>query len=131
MDIPAAGGIVFDNARRLLLIQRGRPPAAGAWSLPGGKCRPGESTEQACVRELAEETGLTVRVARLAGHVRRTAPDGDCFVIDDYLCTLLAGSLLAADDAIDAGWFDHAALAELDLVPGLYDVLAEWDLLPQ
>jgi len=130
MDIHAAGGIVFDERRRLLLIRRGRQPAALAWSVPGGRCLPGESTEVACVRELAEETGLAVRVDRLAGRVLRAAPGGHRFVIDDYLCTVLGGELRAGDDAIEAGWFDRASFDRLPLVPELAATLAGWGLLP-
>src|SRR5579859_374033 len=56
---PCAGGIVHDGDGRLLVVRRGRPPSAGRWSVPGGRCRPGEPAADACVREVAEETGLT------------------------------------------------------------------------
>jgi ADP-ribose pyrophosphatase YjhB (NUDIX family) len=130
MDIYAAGGIVFDDQRRLLLIRRGRPPAALAWSVPGGRCLPGESAEATCVRELAEETGLVVRVDRLAGRIHRPAPGGHRFVIDDFVCTMTGGELRAGDDAVDAGWFDRASFDRLHLVPALAETLAGWSLLP-
>ena len=130
MDIYAAGGIVFDDQRRLLLIRRGRPPAALAWSVPGGRCLPGESAEAACVRELAEETGLVVRVNRLAGRIHRPAPGGHRFVIDDFVCTMTGGELRAGDDAVEAGWFDRASFDRLNLVPDLAETLAGWSLLP-
>jgi 8-oxo-dGTP diphosphatase len=130
MDIHAAAGIVFDARRRLLLIRRGRQPAALAWTVPGGKCLPGESSAAACVRELAEETGLTVRIDRLVGRVHRAAPDGHRFVIDDFLCTVIGGELRAGDDAIEVGWFDRASFDRLQLVPALAATLASWELLP-
>jgi 8-oxo-dGTP diphosphatase len=130
MDIQAAAGIVFDARRRLLLVRRGREPAALTWSVPGGKALPGETAEQTCVRELWEETGLVVRVDRLAGRVFRPAPSGDRFVIDDFLCTVVGGRLQAGDDAIEAGWFDRAALERLPLVPELARALEGWGLLP-
>jgi ADP-ribose pyrophosphatase YjhB (NUDIX family) len=130
MDIHAAAGIVFDARRRLLLVRRGREPAALTWSVPGGKALPGETAEQACVRELLEETGLIVRVDRLVGRVHRQAPGGHRFVIDDFLCTVIGGRLQAGDDAIEAGWFDRAALDRLPLVPELARTLEDWELLP-
>lgn len=130
MDIPAAGGIVFDDAGRLLLIRRLRPPAAGSWSIPGGKCLPDEPPPTACVRELAEETGLIVAVQQFTGRVYRPAGVGRRFVIDDYLCSVTGGRLLAGDDAAEIGWFSRRELDRLPLVDGLLDALAGWDLLP-
>jgi 8-oxo-dGTP diphosphatase len=125
---PCAGGIVFDPAGRLLLIRRGRPPAMGSWSVPGGRCRPEEAPAAACVREVAEETGLAVRILRWAGRVDRDAPDGGTYVIDDFVCELVGGELRAGDDALDARWFTAAELEALDLVPGLLDALTGWDV---
>src|SRR4051794_20205753 len=85
---PCAGGIVFDDRGRLLLVQRGRPPAIGSWTVPGGRCLPGEEPAAACVREVAEETGLAVQVLSFAGRVERDAPDGGVYVIDDFTCTV-------------------------------------------
>lgn len=127
---PCAGGIVHDAAGRLLLVRRGRAPSAGSWSIPGGRCLPGESAAAACVREVAEETGLRVEVLRLAGQVERAAPAGGVYVIDDFVCRVLAGSLQAGDDATDARWADRAEMAALPLVPGLLEALTEWGLLP-
>jgi ADP-ribose pyrophosphatase YjhB (NUDIX family) len=124
-----AGGIVLDGTGRLLLVQRGRPPSAGAWTVPGGRCEPGEAAVEACVREVAEETGLAVRVVRWAGRVERPAPDGGVYVIDDYVCEVVGGSLRAGDDAVDVRWCPVGELAGLDLVPGLVDALTGWDVL--
>jgi ADP-ribose pyrophosphatase YjhB (NUDIX family) len=128
---PCAGGIVFDARRRLLVIERGRPPAQGRWSVPGGRCRPGETTAEACVRELREETGLDVAVVRLAGRVERDRPGGGTYLIDDFVCRLVGdGTLRAGDDAADARWVTQAELAELPLSPGLWEALAGWNVLP-
>lgn len=121
---------MFDGARRLLLVERGQPPAQGRWSVPGGRCRAGEPPPVACVREVAEETGLAVAVERWAGRVERDASAGAVYVIDDYLCRLVGGSLRAGDDAADARWVDAATLARLPLSPGLLECLTEWGMLP-
>lgn len=126
-----AGGIVHDTTGRMLLVRRGKAPSLGFWSVPGGRCLPGETAAAACVREVAEETGLVVDVVRLAGTVERPAPDGGIFVIDDFVCRVVGGSLAAGDDATDARWVSRAELAELPLVPGLVEALAEWDALPE
>jgi 8-oxo-dGTP diphosphatase len=131
-----AGGIVFDPAQRLLVIRRGQPPSAGLWSVPGGRCRPGETAASACVREVAEETGQHVRVVGVAGRVERDGPNGVVYDIDDFVCVLAdphdasASRPQAGDDAADARWVTHAELVELELAPQLYDCLATWGLLP-
>jgi ADP-ribose pyrophosphatase YjhB (NUDIX family) len=114
---PCAGGIVHDAAGRLLLVCRGKAPSRGSWTVPGGRCLPGES-------------GLDVAVVRLAGTVERPAPDGGVFVIDDFVCRVVGGSLAAGDDATDVRWASRADLEALPLVPGLVDALREWGALP-
>lgn len=132
--VPCAGGIVLadgdDGCQRLLVIRRGRPPGAGSWSVPGGRCLPGEDTAACCVREVREETGLDVVVLRRAGTVERDAPDGAVYVIDDYFCRATGGTLGAGDDAADARWVTRAELAGLPLVPQLWEALAGWSALP-
>ena len=130
MPIPAAGGIIFDERRRLLLVLRSKTPAAMTWSVPGGRCEPEERPEAACVREVGEETGLAVEVIRWAGRVHRPAPGGGEYVIDDFLCRVVGGTLRAGDDAAAAGWFDLAGMTQLPLATGLLDALAGWRLLP-
>lgn len=126
---PCAGGIVLDEAGRLLLVRRARPPAAGSWSIPGGRCLAGEDAAAACVREVLEETGLRVAVLRWAGRVEREAPDGGRYLIDDFVCAVRGGSLQAGDDAAEASWFSVDELGDIELVPGLLDALREWAVL--
>lgn len=120
------GAIIRDGSGRLLLIRRGQPPGEGLWSLPGGRIGPGESDSDAVVREVAEETGLTVTPGRLAGAVERPGPGGAVYVIRDYLAEVSGGTLSAGDDAADARWFTEEELVRLPLSPGLLDALTEW-----
>ena len=55
---PAAVALVLDSAGRLLLMRRAHEPALGKLGLPGGIIEPGESVEEACAREVFEETGI-------------------------------------------------------------------------
>ena len=127
------GGIVMGSDGRILLVQRGNPPAKGAWSIPGGRVEPGESDEDATAREVEEETGLSVVVGDLVGTVERDAPDGSIFVIRDYRCTAVEGAnaaaVVAGDDADDVGWFAPQELRDLDCAPGLLEALTEWGVL--
>jgi len=129
--VPCVGGIVHDAAGRLLLVRRANPPAAGSWSLPGGRVEPGEDDATAVVRELAEETGLVVVPGRVVGVVEREAPDGGTYVITDLACEVVGGALRAGDDAADVRWFDARGLAGAVTSPGLVTALAEWGVLPR
>ena len=129
-SVRCVGAITYDPDGRLLLIRRGHAPAAGLWSLPGGRVEPGESDAEAVVRELAEETGLAVRPGRLVGTVTR----GE-FEIHDYACTVTGGVLRAGDDAADARWVGAATFAAMDtageLAPQVAEALAGWHALPR
>jgi len=129
--VPCAGAIVFDAAGRLLLVRRAHDPGAGLWSVPGGRCRPGEPAPEACVREVAEETGLVVDVLRPAGRVERDGLPGTVYDIDDFVCVVVGGTAVAGDDAAELRWVTAAEFATLDLVAGLHDTLAGWDCLPR
>ena len=127
--IPCVGAVVFDAQGRLLMIQRGHDPGAGLWSIPGGRIEPGETDEQALVRELLEETNLQVMVGKLVGRVQREGPGGTVIDIRDYAATVAAGTLRAGDDAADARWVTTAELARLEVTEGLIEALTEWGVL--
>ena len=128
-DIPCIGAVVFDDQGRLLLVQRANPPAQGLWSLPGGRQEPGETAEQGVVREVREETGLTVRVEREVGTVVRQSPSGDDYVIRDFVCVVRGDdAVVAADDAVDARFFSVSELADLPMSEGLIEALINWNL---
>ncbi|MBG0825607.1 NUDIX domain-containing protein [Planomonospora sp. ID91781] len=129
MRVNCVGAIISDDSRRLLLVRRGRPPGEGLWSVPGGRVEPGESDAEAVVREVAEETGLTVSVGPLAGTVDRPGPGGVVYEIRDYLAEVVGGVLVPGDDAADARWFDLGELPRLPLVSGLLDALTGWGVI--
>ncbi len=130
-DIPCVGAIVRHRDGRILVIQRGQPPAEGMWSLPGGRVEAGEGAEDAVVREIREETGLDVTVVREVGTVIREAPSGGRYVIRDFLVTPLTNEApIAADDARDARFVTLEQLRALPTTDGLIDALHTWDQLP-
>jgi len=124
------GAVITDRAGRLLLIKRGHEPGVGLWSLPGGRVEEGETDAQALVRELREETGLSVSPVRLLGSVQRPARAPAVLDIRDYSATVTGGTLTAGDDAADARWVDPADLAALPLTEGLIEALTSWGVLP-
>jgi ADP-ribose pyrophosphatase YjhB (NUDIX family) len=118
--VECAGAVVRDGAGRLLLVRRGRPPAVGHWSLPGGRIEPGETAAAAAAREVYEETGLEVEV----GPVLITAVIWDgAYRVQDFAATVVGGVIRAGDDAADVRWVHEAELATLPLSPGLLDEL--------
>jgi len=125
-DIACVGALVRDAEGRLLLVQRAAEPARGTWSLPGGRVEPGERRRDACRREVREETGLLVEVGRHVGTVRREAPGGHTYVIDDFECEPVGGALQAGTDAADARWVGEQRMRALPLSPLLWQTLVEW-----
>jgi ADP-ribose pyrophosphatase YjhB (NUDIX family) len=104
------GAVVVEQGR-VLLVRRGTEPLKGQWSLPGGMLELGESLTAGVVREVSEETGLTVeplelvelldRIYRQDGRVRYH------YVIADYLCRVRGGELKAASDADAVRWVER------------------------
>ena len=127
--VVAVAAIVFDDAGRVLLIERGRPPGVGLWSVPGGRVELGEALAAAVVREVREETGLDVEPGPLVEIVERvsTAEAGSYhYVILDYLAHLRPGAASApraGDDVTAARWVSRAELASLPLTDGLVLVI--------
>lgn len=120
--VVGVGAIVFDDAGRVLLVERGKPPSQGLWSVPGGKLEPRETLAQAVAREVSEETGLVVEVGTLACVVERFGDDHH-FVLLDYFARVTGGQLAAASDARAARFVDPDELATLPLTEGLRDIL--------
>jgi 8-oxo-dGTP diphosphatase len=124
--VVAVGGVALRDDE-LLVVRRGHGPAAGEWSVPGGRVEAGETLHEAVVREVAEETGLAVAVDRFLGWVERIDDDAPHFVILDFAVTALDPDAqpCAGDDAAEAAWVPVADLGDLRLVPGLLEFLSD------
>lgn len=111
--VPLVGvGAVVVHEGRVLLVRRGHEPLMGQWSLPGGLLELGESLAEGVVREVAEETGLTVEPVELVELLDRIHREGERvryhYVIADYLCRVVGGMLKAASDADEVRWVEPA-----------------------
>ena len=109
-------GCVVLRPDSVLLVRRGRAPALGSWSLPGGAQHLGETAEQAARRELFEETGLVAGAMVLAGAVDsiHADPDGRFrfhYTILDFAALWIEGEPVAGDDVTAAKF---VAFGELD-----------------
>lgn len=121
------GALIFQGDE-ILLIERGREPLKGQWSLPGGAVETGEHLEDAITREVREETGLEVVPVQLALIFERLMHDDEGqteyhYVLIDYLCEIRGGVLCAGDDSNCARWFPVEELDRLSLTEGTLSVI--------
>lgn len=112
-ETPLVGvGAVIVDEGRVLLVQRGREPLKGHWSLPGGLVEVGESLLEGVMREVSEETGLLVEPVELIEVLDRIDREGDRvryhYVLADYLCRVSGGTLKAASDADAVRWVERS-----------------------
>ena len=119
-EAPLVGvGAVIVHEGRVLLVQRGREPLKGHWSLPGGMVELGESLQAGVIREVEEETGLLVEPVELIELLDRIHREGERiryhYVIADYLCRVTGGDLKAASDADAVRWVERKEWNKPDL----------------
>ena len=122
-------GAVIVSHGRVVLVRRGRAPALGEWSIPGGLVHVGERLRDAVVREGLEETGLIIEPGDLIELVERIFPDPDGrirfhYVVADYLCCVKGGNLRPSSDALDAAWFRREDLEQLGICRAMMRVLS-------
>ena len=115
---PGTGAVIFDDEGNVLLEKRADN---GFWGLPGGGMNPGESVEEAAVREVLEETGLSVTVRRLVGiysdptRYSIVVYPGDHavqHVTALFECVRKSGELRISNESTDLRYFNAQALPE-------------------
>jgi 8-oxo-dGTP diphosphatase len=129
-DAPRVGvGAIVIHEGRVLLVRRGRAPALGLWSVPGGLVELGETTLDAARREVEEETGLDVRIAGLVGVLDRVTRDADGrvryhWVLVDYLAYPQSNdTITAGSDAAEVRWVTIDEVERLPITEGLADMI--------
>lgn len=113
---PAVAAAVIVEDGRVLLIRRAAPEGALLWQLPAGQIEPGETGEQAAVRETQEEAGLDVVALKILGERVHPATGRRMIYV---VCEVLGGTAHVADaDELDAvEWCDQARVVELVALP--------------
>lgn len=107
--IPATALVVVDELQRILLVKRDVEPKKGWWCLPGGFMELGETSENAALRELKEETGLEGKIDRLLGVFANDHAQYHTILIVGYLVLDYRGRAEAGDDAADLRFFEKDA----------------------
>jgi mutator protein MutT len=125
--IVGVGAIVVDGDA-VLIVQRGREPLKGQWSLPGGAVELGETLDAAIGREVREETGLVVEVGPIVEVLNRIRLDETGrvrfhYVLVDFVCRRVAGELSPGSDAAAAAWATASEFARYDIAPETVTVI--------
>lgn len=112
----------------ILLVERGKQPLKGYWSLPGGVLELGEQLGAAVAREVKEETGLDVEPVAVVEIFERIMRDKTGkpeyhYVLVDYFCKVKGGEVKAGDDSSNAAWVRRKDLASLKLTEGTLPVI--------
>jgi ADP-ribose pyrophosphatase YjhB (NUDIX family) len=129
-DRPLVGiGVVLLRPGAVLLIRRGRPPAQGEWSFPGGAQKLGETADAAARRELWEETGLRAGALALATYADSIHRDQDDkvrfhYTILDFCGLWQGGEARAGGDAQEVAWAPLGALDGFGLAAPIRSVIA-------
>ena len=115
---------------KVLIVRRARQPAMGLYTLPGGGVEVGETLREAVMREVREETALTVEPVGIVGYREAIARDRDGrverhFVILPFAARWIAGEPMLSDELSEAMWVDPAAIADLNTTAGLGEIVAK------
>jgi ADP-ribose pyrophosphatase YjhB (NUDIX family) len=126
--LAVSAAIVRDG--RVLIARRARGPALGVWTLPGGVVEAGETLSEALVREVLEETSMTIEPVTLAGHREVvTRDDGGRvsrhFVILCFAARWIAGEPKLNEELSEAHWLRPSELSGLNTTDGLAGIVAQ------
>jgi len=128
-DAPrAAVGALVMRDGKLLVVERGKPPAEGVWALPGGSVELGETLGEAAEREVLEETGVVVRAGAVVHAFDAVVRDDDGrvrfhYVIVDLACDYVSGEAVAGCDARSARFVSREEFALLRSSRATVDLL--------
>lgn len=125
---PAASMAIFRDGE-VLLVERGKGPRRGVWSLPGGHIEPGETAREAARREVLEETGLEVEVQGLVDVHDILLHDVSGLLSAHYVLAVFwgrwqGGEPIAATDVVGARFVGTTQLGDLTLTPGVDRLVA-------
>lgn len=121
-------GAIIVRGEEVLLVQRGKAPSFGKWSIPGGLVELGESLEDAVRREVLEEVCIDVSVTDLVVALDRVIPDAGGkieyhYILLDFLCEYRGGEPAPASDALACAFVRVADLERYDMTRGTVEAI--------
>jgi ADP-ribose pyrophosphatase YjhB (NUDIX family) len=125
--IVGVGALVWRDGK-ILLIKRGKPPAKGEWSLPGGAQELGETVEETARREVREETGCEIGALKLLGVFDSIEKDEDGhalyhFTLVDFDADWVSGEPSPGESEVDARFFSPEEIDGLTVWGALAEVI--------
>ena len=123
----AVSAAIFRNGK-VLVVRRARKPALNLYTLPGGAVEAGETLVEAAIREVREETSLSIEPVALAGHREVIARDDAGkverhFVILCFASRWLSGEPVLSDELDDSRWVDLSELGNYRTTDGLAEIV--------
>lgn len=106
---------VIRDGERVFATQRGYGEFKDGWEFPGGKIEPGETAEEALVREIREELDTEISVGKLIDRIEYDYPTFH-LSMDCFWCEILSGDLVLKE-AEDAKWLTKETLDSVDWLP--------------
>jgi len=134
--ILSAGGVIIVEDK-VVIIKRKTEPDSGKWTIPGGAINVGEKIRNGLRREIFEETALEVEVGNLIDIAEKIFKDNEGkiiyhYVILDYICKYISGSMKASSDAEELMLVKINDLDKFELVNGTMKVIEKaFDLVKQ
>lgn len=125
--ILGVGALIFRDDS-ILLVERGKEPLKGYWSLPGGVVEVGETLEEAIRREVREETSLEIEIEKVLEIFERIMRDADGraeyhYVLIDYICRSNSGDAEPGDDVARVAWVRRDAIQSYRVTEGTPPVI--------
>ena len=125
-----AVGVAVCRDDQVLVVQRGREPSLGMWTIPGGVVDLGECMRDAAAREVREECGIEVEVGQVVGILDNIVRDEDGairfhYAIVDFRAAYVSGELRFNDELLDGAWITPDQFDEYDVSPRARTILLE------
>jgi ADP-ribose pyrophosphatase YjhB (NUDIX family) len=125
--LAVSAAIIRDG--KVLVVRRARNPGQHLYTLPGGAVEAGERLDEAIIREVREETSLTIEPVAFAGYREVIVRDNDDrferhFVILCFAARWLAGEPTPNEELSEARWRLPAEIADLKTTEGLAEIVS-------